>query len=79
MDHVARLTNWLANDFGVLLAVVILVVLFAFYEIAGLTLPGWHTISYYAHRYLWVKVAITLGFIVGAAWFWLHASGDVPK
>lgn len=43
-------------------AVIAILVLGGLYEIAGETVPGWHTISYSAHRKWLVR-----GMILGAA------------
>jgi len=73
----------LIADINVLLFVGILGVAFTAYEIAGLTLPGWHTISWFAHEHVWLRWAISGGFLlIGAMlaiWFPFHAAAPVPR
>lgn len=52
---------------------------FAIYEMGGLTLPGWHTVSYFAHEHLWLRVILTAAIFALAPLFWLHASRDIPR
>jgi hypothetical protein len=72
-----------ATDLNVLLVVGILGIAFTAYEIGGLTLPGWHTISWYAHQYIWLRWVISGAFILAgitlALWFPGHAAAPVPK
>jgi hypothetical protein len=49
------------------------------YEIAGLTLPGRHTISYSAHRSRPLRLVIFGGFIFGAAWWWWHSGQEIVR
>ena len=45
------------------------------YELAGLTVPGWHTISYSAQRSWLLRIIILAGILASAAWWWLHTAG----
>ncbi len=72
------------RDFVILLSLAVIVLGFVAYEIAGLTLPGWHTVSFLASQNPALHVGITVAFVVaglvGAAWFWWHArKGRIPK
>jgi hypothetical protein len=71
------------RDFVALLGLAVVVVAFVAYEMAGLLLPGWHTISYYASISPGLGHAIEAGFIVagggGAVWFYFHLRGRIPK
>lgn len=49
------------------------------YELAALTLPGLHTISFYAHQQVWVRVTLTVALLSLAPLFWIHASRDIPR
>ena len=49
------------------------------YEIAGLTLDGWHTISYWGHRSKLVRIAIFCLFAAGGLWWLGHASHLITK
>lgn len=49
------------------------------YEIAGLTVPGWHTISYSGHRSWLVRfgiVGLALAFI---GWWLVHSASNIVK
>lgn len=65
-----------ARDTYVLLGLGILVLAFIAYELAGLTLPGWHTISYYAKYHPWLFSGILLGFMalgmIAPVWWVIH-------
>jgi hypothetical protein len=66
----------IAMDTYVLLGLGIVVLMFIAYELAGLMLPGWHTISFIAkhHRelYLIILAAFMLAGLVGPAWWVYH-------
>jgi hypothetical protein len=72
-----------ANDINMLLAVGIVGLLFTAYELGGLTLPGWHTISFFAHEHVWLRWTISAAFVVAglslAIWFPVHAAHDIPR
>ena len=51
------------HDTYVLLGLGILILGFVAYEIAGLTLPGWHTISWFAKYHSWLFTTILVGFM----------------
>lgn len=53
-----------ARDTYVLLGLGIIILAFIAYELAGLTPPGWHTISYYAKYHPSLFTAILVGFMV---------------
>lgn len=63
-----------ARDTYVLLGLGIIVLGFVGYEIAGLTLPGWHTISYIAKEHRWLYTLILTAFAVAgplSIWWWV--------
>lgn len=68
------------RDFDILAAIPLIALLFTLYEIGGLTLPGWHTISFFASHNPTLKLAIQAAFLIaglsGAIWFGLHATPD---
>ncbi len=71
------------RDFVILLSLAIIVLGFVAYEMAGLLLPGWHTISFYAHASTWLDYGIT-GLIAGAGavgvWWWRrHMRSRIPR
>ena len=69
MESAAQVTR----DTYVLLGLGIVVLLFIAYEIAGLTLPGWHTISFIAKHHPWLYTLILTAFAVGGpvgVWWW---------
>ena len=64
-----------------LLAFFIGAIAFAAWEgVAVLPRTPTHTISYFAHQYVWFRVliAVVLPAIFGA-WFWAHSSAPIPK
>jgi hypothetical protein len=63
----------------VLFVVAVLTIAFVFYEIAGLTVPGWHTISWYAHHHVYLRLLILTAFILTIPWWWLHSGSSIPK
>jgi hypothetical protein len=48
-------------------------------ERGGLTIPGWHTVSYLAHDNLWIRATLTLAILVSAGWFWIHTGHHIPR
>lgn len=71
------------RDADILLGLAVIVVGFVAFEMAGLLLPGWHTISYYAaHNAVldyFLLAAFVLGGLGGAVWFWFHIRRGIPK
>ncbi len=73
-----------AHDTYVLLGLGIIVLAFISYELAGLTLPGWHTISFYAKQHTWLFAAILIGFMalgmVAPMWWTYHVRfGNITR
>ena len=70
-------------DFVVLLSILDAVGIFVAYEIAGLTLPLWHTISYYAQFNQVLEWSIIAAFILAgnglAIWFYFHIKAGIPR
>jgi hypothetical protein len=70
-------------DFVVLLSLLVVVTAFVAFEMAGLLLPGWHTISYYAHANRWLDYLISALFLAGGAggfiWWRHHVSQNIPR
>jgi hypothetical protein len=70
-------------DFVILLALVVLVAAFVAYEMAGLLLPGFHTISYEAVRHTWLAYLIgalfVAGGLVGLLWWRRHLRSNIAK
>jgi hypothetical protein len=52
---------------------------FAAIELAGLALPGWHTVSYLAHNYPPLKYALVIAPLIFSAWLLYHLSQPVAK
>lgn len=71
------------TDINMLLAVGVVGLIFTAYELAGLTLPGWHTISFFAHEHTWLRWVISSSFLIAglalALWFPVHAAHDIPR
>lgn len=53
--------------------------LFVAIELAGLTLPGFHTISYLGHHSPALKYTLVVAVLLFDAWLWWHLSQPVPK
>ena len=73
-----------ARDTYVLLGIGIVVLGFICYELAGLTLPGWHTISYLAKQHPSLFTAILVGFlalgmIAPVWWVWHVRYGTISR
>ena len=73
-----------ARDTYVLLGLGILVLGFIAYELAGLTVPGLHTISFIAKHNHWLFVSILVGFMVAgfvapAWWIWHIVYGTISR
>ena len=66
-------------DLGALLAFGILALVFVAYEIAGLTLPGLHTISFLAHNHYYLRLLILILFLLMPAWWWIHSGHPIPR
>ena len=66
-------------DIYSLLGFAILALAFTAYEIAGLTVPGWHTISFLAHGNALLRGVILAGFLLAPIWWWLHSGHAVAK
>ena len=80
MEAAAQVTR----DTYVLLGLAILVLLFCAVELAGLTLPGFHTISFVAKHNRWLYYAIWGAFVlagpVGVWWWWWHITfGQISR
>ncbi len=73
----------LDRDFTILLVGVAISLLFVAYEMAGLTIPGWHTISYYASHNQTLRFAISCVMLlagpISGAWFIWHTSHFIPR
>lgn len=67
------------EDLAVLFILAILVVSFIFYELAGLTIPGWHTISYLAHNHWYLRFLILLGFLLAPIWWMIHSGRPIIR
>ena len=72
-------TKVFGEDLAVLFAVAILTMAFIFYEIAGLTVPGMHTISYLAHHHWYLRAAILLAFLLTPIWWVIHSGQEIPR
>jgi hypothetical protein len=70
-------------DFVILLSLLVLVAAFVAWEIAGLTLPGFHTISFEAVHHAWLAYLIGALFVAGGAggllWWRHHLTTSIPK
>jgi hypothetical protein len=70
-------------DFVILLSILDAVGIFVAYEMAGLRLQFWHTISYYAQYHPILEWAIIAAFILAgnglAIWFYFHIKAGIPK
>jgi len=66
-------------DLVALLGFGILGLVFVAFEIAGLTLPGMHTISYLAHHYPPLRLLILALFLLMAAWWTIHSGRSIPR
>lgn len=73
------MTRIFGEDLTVLFIVAILTLAFIFYEIAGLTLPGWHTISYYSHNHWYLRYLILVGFALTPFWWFAHSGQPIPR
>jgi Ca2+/H+ antiporter len=67
------------SEVRIALAVAILALAGVAYEIAGLTVPGWHTISFFATQYLWLRLGILGSIILVAIWWWWHSGRKVNR
>ena len=67
------------TDLAALLAFGILAMVFTAYEIAGLTVPGLHTISYLAHHYTPLRLVILIFFGLMPIWWIIHSGRDIPR
>jgi hypothetical protein len=67
------------EDLAVLFVLAIMTMGFIFYELAGLTLPGWHTISWFSHHHMYLRVVILIAFALTVPWWWLHSGSDIPR
>ncbi len=67
------------SDVWIALAVAVTFMAGIAYEIAGLTIPGWHTISYSAHR-SWLVRGTILGSVLALfAILSVHFAGNILK
>jgi len=70
-------------DFVVLLSLLVIVTAFVGYELAGLVLPGWHTVSFFAIHNpalaIGIAVAAFLALIAFEVWWWRHMHSSIPK
>jgi hypothetical protein len=66
-------------DLVALLGFGILGLVFVAFEIAGLTLPGMHTVSYLAHGYMPLRLLILVLFALATIWWWQHSGTEVPR
>jgi hypothetical protein len=66
-------------DLVALLGFGILGLVFVAFEIAGLTLPGMHTISYLAHHYPLLRLLILALFLLMAVWWTIHSGRSIPR
>jgi hypothetical protein len=66
-------------DLVALLGFGILGLVFVAFEIAGLTLPGLHTVSYLAHHYPPLRLLILALFLLMPIWWMQHSGGNVPR
>jgi len=72
-------TRVFGEDLAVLFVVAVLTIAFVFYEIAGLTVPGWHTISWYAHHHVYLRLLILVAFLLAPVWWTIHSGQDIPR
>ena len=73
------MTRIFGEDLTVLFLVALLTLAFIFYEIAGLTLPGFHTISYLSHNHWYLRLLILIGFCLAPYWWWIHSGSPIPR
>lgn len=70
-------------DFVILLALLVIVAGFVAWEMAGLLLPGFHTISFEAIHHAWLAYLIGALFVAGGAggllWWRHHLKTSIPK
>lgn len=54
---------------------------FVVIETAGLSprLPNWHTLSYFAHHHVVLKILFSMALASLGPIFWLHASREIAK
>lgn len=71
------------KDFVVLLTLAVLVLGFVAYEMAGLLLPGWHTLSFLSEHNQPLAIGIGVAFpvagLAGLAWWIHHMHSRIPK
>ena len=73
------------RDGAVLLGLAVLVLAFVAYEMAGLSLPGWDTVSFFSQRsdplFVTIFALFILGGLGGAGWWYWHIkrAGRIPK
>lgn len=67
------------RDIIIALFAAVIALVIVTYEIAALTLPGWHTISWFAHEHIWLRVALTAAIFALVPLFWYHASQNIPR
>jgi hypothetical protein len=67
------------SDTALALAVAVTFMAGIAYEIAGILVPGWHTISYSGSRSWLLRVVILFSFLAGAAWWWGHSALTFAK
>lgn len=72
------MTNNFINYRDVALTIALLFIGIAgfLYELAGETVPGWHTISYSAHRNLLLRIIILAAVIGLAVLLFFHFAGN---
>lgn len=73
------MTNRPELDLLTLLGFGILSLVFVAYEIAGLTLPGVHTISYLSHGHITLRVLILALFVLLPFWWWWHSGHQILR
>jgi hypothetical protein len=71
------------RDFAVLLGLAVLVLGFVAYEMAGLTIDGWHSVSWYAQHNIVLAAFIGVLFIAGGLggllWWIRHLRSRIPR
>lgn len=74
-----KLSSVFGEDLGVLFVVALLTLGFIFYEIAGLTLPGFHTVSWLAHHHWYLRLLILIGFCLTPIWWVIHSGSEIAR